>query len=91
MERDKLDKLMVWRDVQLFKRHGDEGAATRLRKHGSIPDVAASISTLEPSAEDLKWTDINGAPIDPDHSWWGYAGPSSFEKAARRRGKWPLG
>ena len=87
----RLEHIVLWRDVQLLKRYGDEGAATRLKKHGSIPDVVAKVEAQpEPTSEELRGCDVGGEPLDPFAPWWGYQGPSSIEISARRRGlPWP--
>lgn len=71
MNETRLADLMLWRDVQLFRRIGSEGAGVRLAARGSIAAVVArSESIPEPTRDEIQWTDLNGEPIDPAHPWW---------------------
>ena len=66
MTPERLQDLAYWRDGQLVKRHGNEGAAFRLKGIGLAPALAIT----PPSAEELKWTGLDGYPLNPDHPCW---------------------
>jgi|GEM_PF-5312253 len=70
MTPERLQDLAYWRDGQLVKRHGNEGAAFRLKTIG----LTAALAIAPPSPDELRWTGLSGEPIDPDHHWWREAG-----------------
>jgi hypothetical protein len=70
MNEKRLRAIAYWRDGQLVKRFGNEGASLRLKEIG----LAAALAIIPPTADELKNIDINGEPIDPDHHWWSERG-----------------
>lgn len=71
MDSSRLADLMLWRDAQLFKSRGNEGAAIRLAKGRTLSEAMDLVEkVLPPSQEERRWIDSEGEPIDPDHHWW---------------------
>lgn len=71
MNEQRLADLALWRDAQLFKARADEGAALRLAKGRTLPEALALVDAIDPPNDDeLKWTSLQGEPIDPTHHWW---------------------
>lgn len=91
MDDVQREEIRRWRDATLLQSHGDEAAASRLAACGPLADVVQSaLASGPPDPADLIGCDDSGEPLDPSHPWWGYAGPSSMEMTARRKGlPWP--
>lgn len=95
MIAERREAIRQWRDAQLHVAHGDEGAAGRLAQPGqSLADVVRAALAIEPqpTEDELEGVDVQGHPLDPLHTWWGYRGPCHLERQAIARGlPWPPG